>query len=219
MMKIFQALSSILCLLLSVSSTWASDMSMKDSPVFLERPRVWDGFYFGAFGGWFDNHSTADTEPPDNKKNFSGEIVGVQVGFNVYLTDRVVAGVVGDIASVDAGGFMLPTNVFDPVGVTFEPNWQASIRAKLGFDAGPIMPYVTGGVAFLNSTLTTLYGDEDKTHTGWTLGGGIDVVLAPNLFVTGEYRYSSYERKTFPNHQDPVDLNTHQVTIGLNIKY
>jgi outer membrane immunogenic protein len=226
MLRSFQLAGLLGFFFAAVSTAQAAEVYVDDPPVYVEPAslfsqvqRYWDGFYVGGFGGWLANDTTAYNEPPANEKHFSGWLAGGQVGFNTYLSANMLLGIVGDAAWVSAGGSLLPTSQFDPVGVVFNPKWQASVRGKLGFDAGTLMPYVTGGIAFLGSSLATMYATENKTHTGWTIGGGVDVAVLRNVFLTGEYRYASYGQVVFPNQQDPVGLNTHQAMLGVNLKF
>lgn len=178
----------------------------------------WEGIYVGAFGGytagafnddidgiWFDN---------GDEINVSGWLLGLNAGANFYLTDGVVGGIVGDVAWSDATG-----SLSDIIAFQYDINWQGSLRAKLGFDAGAFMPYLTGGLAVANGTFLFFDGSDSQTHIGWTVGAGVEVAVTDDLSIDALYRYSDYGSATYFDTSPDISLNTHQVTVGLNWKF
>ena len=114
---------------------------------------------FGPFPGspLFDNSSTSF--------DFSGGgnsfIGGGQLGCN-YQTGLFVFGIEGDTDWKHlsrTGNFVsapkpFPFNTDTADGsLNLTSNWQASLRARLGYAAGPILWYATGGVAFTRVSL------------------------------------------------------------------
>jgi hypothetical protein len=51
---------------------------------------------------------------------------------------------------------------------------------RLGYAVGQLMPYVTGGYAFADLRRGFGMAFGDAMANGWTLGGGIEALLAPN---------------------------------------
>ncbi len=128
--------------------------------------------------------------------------------------------------------------------------WDASLRARLGFLVSPtVLLYGTGGVAWQNvaTSATCQHSLADPfcfvvagnplftatnstTRTGWTIGGGIDVKVATNWYVRGEYRYANFGTWTdalslslgaatpnIVNYQ--LKLNTQIATFGIAYKF
>jgi outer membrane immunogenic protein len=155
--------------------------------------------------------------PPSLGTNARGGFLGGQVGFN-YQSDRVVAGVEADLdwtnlgASGTQGGLAPVVGV--PVFVTTTATadqrlrYFGTLRARLGFtlfNLPYLLAYVTGGLAFggLNSTTSVGQvasppcgcvvlpglGSESVIRTGWTVGGGLEYLLAGNWTVKAEYLY------------------------------
>ena len=116
-------------------------------------------------GGW--GHSNWDT---GGGISTSGGVVGGTVGYN-YQYDRAVFGVEGDIdwANINGG----TTTAGCPLGCQTKDTWLSTVRGRLGYAAGRLMPFVTGGT----------------TNAGWTVGAGIEFALVGNWTAKAEYLY------------------------------
>jgi len=92
----------------------------------------------------------------------------------------------------------------------------ATLRARAGYVIGSFMPYGFGGVALglantaitatihdtqcttatppvCNSyTFTNSYGKNGEVLYGFTVGGGVDVALTPNIFVRAEFEWNQF---------------------------
>lgn len=178
----------------------------------------WEGVYIGAFiggaSGTFDDVNQNDWFDTDDSMSLSGWFVGVNAGANFYVTDGIVAGIVGDIAWSDISG-----DYEDYADYTI--NWQGSVRGKLGFDAGAFMPYLTGGLAFANGTFFhVMPGEDTQTHLGWTVGAGVEIAATEDLSIDLLYRYSNFgEKDYFDISGAPLSLDTHAVSVGVNWKF
>ncbi len=81
-------------------------------------------------------------------------------------------------------------------------SWNGSARLRLGYAFGPVLPYITGGVAFANvkeSTDFIAFGgspaasaSRSDTLVGWTAGAGLEYALSPAWSLGAEYRYADY---------------------------
>lgn len=202
------------------SATYAADLIIEEpimSPGVVDVGGNWEGVYLGAFiggaSGTFDDVTDGDVFDTDDSMGLSGWLVGVNAGANFYITDGIVGGIVGDIAWSDISGG------YDDDFYTYSINWQGSLRAKLGFDAGAFMPYLTGGLAFANGTLD---GDaidaSSETSIGWTVGAGVEIAATEDLSIDVLYRYSDFGDKSYGGSPD-MSLDTHAVTVGLNWKF
>jgi outer membrane immunogenic protein len=137
--------------------------------------------------------------------NPRGAVGGGQIGYN-WQTGSVVLGVVADI---QASGMRNSQTVFVPSLGPFLPEnqshsaqigWFGTARGRLGYAASnSFMPYVSGGLAYgeTKSTLNLLIpfdgfamtGSNNTTRAGWTVGGGLDYAVAPNVIVGVDYLY------------------------------
>jgi outer membrane immunogenic protein len=86
---------------------------------------------------------------------------------------------------------------------------------------------VTGGVAFASGTRIeegNFPGTDKNSHTGWTVGAGVEYALSNNWSLRGEYRYHDFGTKNYdvpgPGGQGTdVHLTASTATIGLNYKF
>ena len=119
---------------------------------------------------------------------------------------RWAIGAEGDLAWGDSRKHVLgiPGTCCDSIASVKE-GWDSSIRARLGLLLAPAwLVYATGGVAWqsididascgnVNAFCTTPHSESvSTTKTGWTIGGGLEVMLRHNWLVRLEYRYADY---------------------------
>jgi outer membrane immunogenic protein len=198
------------------SSAMAADlmMPMKSAPM-MAAPMSsnWDGPYIGASIGYgwgtaTDKFSTSSV----STANLSGWLAGAQIGYNFHLSDNIVAGIEGNIDWLNETGSYTPS-------ATQTINWEGSVRGRLGYDAGQFLPYVEAGVAFANSTYNSSSA-VSNLHTGWTVGAGVEFMLADHLSANVEYRYSDYGSKNYvTGTTNNVHLTDSTVRLGLNYHF
>ena len=166
----------------------------------------WDGPYIGAHVGygWGTVTSNIDTGPSPR-----GIDAGAQIGYNFHLSGTIVAGVEGDLSWNNETGTY-------GGGASWRTNWDGSVRARLGVDVNGLLPYVEAGVAFANATISGPAGGS-PTYTGYTVGAGVEFMLADKWSANVEYRYSNYGSQTFGGGTDSYADNT--VRFGLNYHF
>ena len=52
---------------------------------------------------------------------------------------------------------------------------------------------------------------DSQTHTGYTLGGGVEYLFTPNWSAKAEYMYTSLGGKTYNLCGDPLDSGNHRL--------
>ena len=126
----------------------------------------------------------------------------------------------GDASSGHAGQCkVFLGSVLVPASGAFTVGWDGSIRGRLGVDVGTILPYVEAGVAFANATSAAPGGTPsfNGTYTGWTVGAGVEFMLASQLSANLEYRYNNYGSQTF--NTVPIAFTDSQIRVGLNYHF
>lgn len=210
--------------------------STKDGASRSTMPYRWTGFYGGLhvgsgtgtgeelarfkgdaalFGPGIDGGFT----PRQLAAEASGILAGLQTGYNLRMTQSLVAGVEGDVSwsrVAGAGTYLDPVNPGE-FSTTIERrfDWIATLRARLGFLITPsIMVYGTGGLAAGESTLEISANDPacrfylgcarvaraSETRLGWVVGGGYEYAISSAMTWKTEYQY--------------VDLGTTSVTVS-----
>ena len=161
----------------------------------------WDGAYIGVFGGYASGELTEVASGFE----IDGWLVGFAAGYDVYLADNIVGGLVADIAWNDIA----------EEAELFTSDWNGSLRARLAYDAGAFLPYVTGGLAFANGYDS--FTDVTETLWGWTVGAGVEVAVSEQLSVDLQYRYTDYAASDFGLYE--IGAQTHSATVGLNWRF
>lgn len=108
-----------------------------------------------------------------------------------------------------------------------------TIRARAGWATGAFLPFITGGLAIgkgtYSNTLALNYSDpgappavqigpqrvSGKSNVyvlGGTVGAGVDVLLASNILLRGEYQFARFYGSNIP-------LDIHTVRVGAGVKF
>ena len=143
----------------------------------------WVGFYLGINGGGGWGRSQWDGV---GKFDVSGGLIGGTIGYN-WQFGQAVVGIEGDIGW---SGIRGSTTVLCPAGCETRNHWLATTRGRVGYSFDRFLPYLTAGLAFgdINATTPGFPGGNIIT-AGWTVGGGLEFGLVPNVSVKAEYLY------------------------------
>lgn len=153
---------------------------------------TWTGFYAGLNAGYaFGNADTIlPTNIPALSSSYDGFVGGAQIGYN-WQVGAAVLGFEADMQYADIKGTDIITAVAATATNTLE--WFGTARGRVGYAFDRVLPYVTGGFAFgRNEYDFTLIpsGNPAKgtiTHTGWTVGGGVEFAIRDAWSVKAEY--------------------------------
>jgi len=211
-------LSTVAVLALGATVANAADIQRrvvtKAPATYVEPVFSWTGPYIGINGGGAWGTGTNNGAFPGSR-DISGGMIGATLGYN-WQVGQLVLGVEGDIdwARIRGSG---------PCGVGFscttEGNWMGTIRGRLGYAAGRIMPYVTGGVAVvgLRNTIAGV-GSASSTEAGWTAGLGVEAALWSNWSAKLEYLYVDAGRGATVAGSS-TDFRANIVRAGLNYRF
>lgn len=158
----------------------------------------WSGFSGVLFlgGGLVTGDDTVgwDTEM---RSVIGGAAAGYDQQFSRIILGGHVEGVLGNFEDVSDTG-----------NVRQNAEWLGSVTARLGYDAGRFMPYLTGGLGFgkyrfaqvqqpeiadddllfMPSTGATEVTDTNTLY-GWVAGAGVEAQLTGNLFLRADYKH------------------------------
>ena len=175
----------------------------------------WSGFYIGVMGGgaW----------DSDNSGGFGGGTIG----YNWQAPgSQFVFGL-----EADAAGSSLKdsqTVVFGGVAFTGEDKIDAlgSVTGRVGVAVDAALFYAKGGYAWANNKVSIsapgLTASDSKVHSGYTIGGGIEYMFAPNWSAKGEYMFTHLESQTYTLLGFPFDSGTgefHTIKAGINYHF
>lgn len=146
---------------------------------------TWSGLYIGAQLGYASDKISfnnvwwgAGWGNPSLTRD--GIVGGAHIGYLFQFGSPFVLGVEADLEGSSIRGSGIRGSVRGRAGVAFD-------RALI---------YATGGLAWGNFRYTTVVWpwsvDYSKTHTGWTVGGGVEYALTNNWSARVEYRYTDW---------------------------
>ena len=100
------------------------------------------------------------------------------------------------------------------------------MRGRVGYAFDRFLPYITGGLAVgdIQASQPGFAGGDD-TNAGWTVGGGLEFVIAGNWTAKAEYLYVDLGEfncgLTCGNgfNPDNVTFSTHIVRGGVNFRF
>ncbi len=206
----------------------------------------WTGFYIGGnaglSGGDFDTLFSSSVSSDwasfgATSRGFSG---GGQIGYNYqWPTSNIVVGVEADFQGSTLEGTYFNGTLGDASGplsgekTQSNVDWWGTVRGRIGYAFGNILPYATGGFAYgrvdnsytawdPSGSFSYSYGG---TQTGWTAGAGVEYALTHNLTLKVEYLYT--DLGSFDNTFPGGDYTTYESTrttfstvrAGLNWKF
>lgn len=180
-----------------------------------QRP-AWSGFYVGAGGGGLFVNTQGDflgdlTAPSaaalaQNRDDlgFASWFGTLQVGYDVRLAPRFVAGAFADIDFAGGEGksvYWNNTNNFTGVGgapkLSVDTMWTAG--GRLGYLASPgTLLYALAGYSRIefNDNWQSYATRSLQSRDGYTLGGGVETRLGDGWGLKFEYRWSGFGEQT-----------------------
>jgi outer membrane immunogenic protein len=179
----------------------------------------WSGFYIGAMGGYGWDSG-----------NSSGGFGGGTVGYNWQLpASQFVFGIEVDAAgasikdslTADIGGGLLATE-------ELKINSFGSVTGRAGFAMDAALIYAKGGYAWANNKATIsapaigLTSSDSKSHSGFTIGGGLEYMFTPNWSAKGEYMYTSLGSENYNLLGDQLasgNIDFHTIKVGVNYHF
>ena len=156
-------------------------------------------------------------------------ILGVEADAAWGHNRTTIAGIPGTFG-IFGQGVGLGATALDSTQVTL--GWDGSLRARLGVLVAPTwLVYATSGLAWqqadVNATCNGGMGANpswciavrnetfSKTMIGWTVGGGVEVLLWNNWLMRAEYRYADYGNV---NHTFFAGTNADEVAMQFEVK-
>jgi outer membrane immunogenic protein len=190
------------------SSGYAADMPVKAPPRIAEAATYnWTGLYIGGhIGGAF---AGSDFFGNDGAR-FMG---GGQIGFDYQFAPAWVLGVEANYSFVDSNGG----------GLAFFGNRNlGSVTGRLGYGWAGALLYAKGGYAWAD-TRHSFGFTGNNGENGYTIGGGVEYMIASNWSAKLEYQYYNLGHVTFIS-APPIVVSSftndeHTIKLGLNYRF
>ncbi len=189
---------------MSVSASADGMAAPRAAPTAQAAPTTWSGFYFGVHSGfvWSDLDASVGGTSAFSVSH-DAELIGSHMGIQ-HQFGNVVLGVEGTILSTfrdDHASTDCPNTSFTCAARLDD---VITIGPRLGWAMGKWMPYLTGGYASgafsekisIKANPSNPYQDHER-HSGWYIGGGVDMALAAGWTMGLEYRHYEFEDATY----------------------
>jgi outer membrane immunogenic protein len=204
----------------------------------------WSGFYIGANAGGAigtasSDFSVAGTTFASVDNSLSGAVAGGQVGYS-WQSGPIVYGLETDIQWSAASGTLSAPCAAGLCGLALTANykqemaWFGTVRGRVGYAADGWLIYATAGYAYGDLKTNANASAPGATATfsatdfvdGWTAGGGIEVQVAPQWSVKGEYLFTDFGRANhtvaftgLPAITDSASVTLNIVRAGVNFRF
>ncbi len=204
------------------SAAAAADMFYKARPGSLVAPYSWNGIYAGASGGYGWGKTRGNFLPAGfgSSLKLDGGMVGGQVGYNYQIGNWVI-GFEIDYQWAQIRGSATSAGTLSEA----EIRSFGTARGRLGTAWDRFLVFGTGGGAWGRGlAVVPGFSSEAANHTGWTVGGGLEYGLTPNLSAKAEYLYVRFNTKEYFTAQGcvvtcEVGAGVNVVRAGLNYRF
>ncbi|MBR2656005.1 MAG: porin family protein [Loktanella sp.] len=141
----------------------------------------WSGFYVGGQLGYGKVTTPVISELDDD---FTGAIYGVHAGYMYDLGSIVLGAEIDyDLTSMELDFAEGNGNEGGP-SLTSKVDSIMRIKARVGYDAGQFMPYVTGGV--VRAEVSSFAEEVDLQLDGDFYGAGVVYKFSDSILIGGE---------------------------------
>lgn len=210
---------------------------LKDGPI----AHKWSGCYGGVQGGyaWANTSGRASNSANVQNLNYdydaTGGVAGIHVGCDYRVSPNTVVGVEADWEWAGLSGSQ--SNIVDVVNfpASFythktEIDGMGSLRLRAGFLMPPdLLVYGTAGWAIADTEHSLGFVGSppflkySEIRHGWTVGGGVEGYVLPNVTMRLEYRFTRLEDGLVlapaVNARDKLnDTDVHAIRLGLTFR-
>lgn len=162
--------------------------------------QTWTGLYAGGLIGY--GWGEAEEFEPE------GMLGGVTVGGN-YQWEQMLLGLEADISY---------SGIEDDEGADdFGLDWVGTVRGRIGWAFDRFVVFGTGGYAWTTAEFDGV-GTDDRFHSGWTLGAGVEAAITGNISAKLDYLYMDFEDDLY-SPGGSIDPDLHTFRLGVNYQF
>ena len=222
-------LFGVAALMALASPVMAADMPARTytkAPIYTPPQAIynWTGFYIGGHvgGAW-----AGDNSLQSSNGRFLGGVLG---GFDYQFATNWVVGAEAQYSWLANSGSSV---AFPGAGLITTKNDQiGSVTGRFGYTWGPALLYAKGGYAWRDNPnigvsvagAPVAFTTDGNHKDGWTVGGGLEYMFAPNWSAKAEYQYYNFGSAQFTA---PVALvpagsfttDDHTLKAGINYRF
>lgn len=160
----------------------------------------WTGFYAGVFGGYSSSHVKIDgcTGVCPHGPKLSGDLAGLQVGYDWERPNHVVTGIFGWLPLVRPKSPLISTGLGYTYSDELKQRFTAVAGARIGYAYDTWLPYAFAGVDYTDLQVDQGFGVTfDNNYVGLAAGAGVEHAVSQHASVDLRYMYTHLPSKTF----------------------
>ncbi|MEP3046925.1 MAG: outer membrane beta-barrel protein [Roseibium sp.] len=174
----------------------------------------WSGFNAVVFaGGGF----TSGKDSVGSSSFYRSGSFGGSVGYD-YQMNKVVFGANLEGMFTNFRGTTTTSNS----SYRSSSKWLSTATARIGYDAGRFMPYLSAGIGFedYQSVRVVNASKVNKVLYGFAVGGGVEAKITENIFARADYKHIELSKETI-NHTgiNPYTIDGHTDVFNLGVGY
>lgn len=175
-------------LLFAATTAFAGNLNTTNDPVVAAPAATdWSGPYGGVTAGWQEAKIDVVGAPKNGSRSVEVPVLGITI-----TEDELMAGGFAGYRHTYTNN--ITTGV--ELGVQMADHALYTAELQLGYDAGNLLPYVSGGYGY--------YNDKD----GYVLGAGVDYKINESWFTGVKYTYGDFST-----------INTNSIGVRLGYRF
>lgn len=208
--------------MLGSSGAFAADMAVKARPLATEAVESWTGFYIGAAANYHDGTILDEgcVGLCEHNHRVSDGYMTVNAGYDHQLPNRIVLGAFGwlGVTPVKSEATLAPGVV-----VRGKTDFAGFLGARVGYAAGSgFLPYAFVGAEVVHGNVNVAVApipNNERTHTGYGTGVGLEYRFARSWSVDGRYMYSYLGREAYDFGGGVTTAAERASTFSLGVNY
>lgn len=214
--------AGLMGLLLASSAAFAADLPVKAQRSMIS-PDLWTGFYIGAAANYRDgtvlDQGCIGLCVPN--AHIRDGYMTVNAGYDYKFSNNVVLGVFGWIGVTPVRS---EVTLAPGILIKGETDFAGMIGGRLGYAVGSALPYFFVGAERVHGNVNIAVApipNNERTHTGYGTGVGLEYLILPNLSVDGRYMYSYLDRQAynFGGGITTAAESAHTLSLGVNYRF
>jgi outer membrane immunogenic protein len=212
-----------LCACSAASAASAADMPAKAPRMEAAAVAPWSGFYVGLAGNWHDGTILDEgcVGLCEHNHRINKPYLSVNAGYDYQFANRVVLGVFGWIAVTPVKD---ETTLAPGVTVTGRTDFAGFIGGRVGYAFQNLLPYAFFGGEWVHGKVDIPVAPiptNERSHTGYGTGVGLEYRFAPNWSVDGRYMFSYLGKQDydFGGGVTTAAERANTFSIGLNYRF
>lgn len=214
--------AALTALLFASSAAFAADMPVKAQRA-QQAVDLWTGFYVGAAANYRDgtvlDQGCVGLCVPN--AHIRDGYATLNAGYDYKFSNNVVLGVFGWIGVTPVRS---EVTLAPGILIKGETDFAGMIGGRLGYATGNFLPYAFVGAEYVHGNVNIAVApipNNERAHTGYGTGVGLEYLVLPNVSVDGRYMYSYLDRQAynFGGGVTTAAESAHTVSLGVNYRF